>query len=156
MSANLSADKGFVRFDFPAKLPNTGRAHSRSDAMAKIPSGLVGYLYGPLELVRGNAFLGFDHHVGRQEPFPEGQVGIMKDGPARYRKLESALVAIVLVAVLNLRNAIALATWAGYRVRPTDFLKVFAALAFAAEFLNKIDQVEFLFRFWFRSLSHGR
>src|SRR5437763_1898469 len=78
-----------------------------------------------------------DHEIDRQEPLPERQVGIVEDRSARHRKLIAAGVAIVLIALDNVRNALARAARALHAVRPAQRDEMFAATFFAAEFFDQ-------------------
>ena len=58
--------------------------------MAEIPSGLVGYFQGALELVGRNPFAGFAHQVDGREPLGKRQVRIMEDCPGGNGELVPA------------------------------------------------------------------
>jgi hypothetical protein len=58
--------------------------------MRQVPCGFVGNPQFPLKLVRGYTFLGLDNGVDRQEPLPQGQVGVVENGACSYREAVTA------------------------------------------------------------------
>ena len=111
--------------------------------MAEIPRRLVGYAQCAFKLVGGRAFFGFAHDINGQKPFPERQMGVVKDAARGHGKLVAAVVAIVLAAFMDLRDVFGLAARTARAVRPAQGFQIVAALFFAAEVLNQFNQVCF-------------
>lgn len=109
--------------------------------MAKIPRCLVREAQDALQLVGAHPLLGLAKQVDTQEPLPERKVGIVEDRPGSYAELVTAIVAIELVALYDLRNLARRAAWAHNGIGPAKSLKVFAALRFATELLNQSAEI---------------
>ena len=78
-----------------------------------------------LELVRADALLGLDHEVDRQEPLPEGQLGIMERVPDPDAELVAAAVAIELARrAAILRDFVRAAARALHALRPANLFQV--------------------------------
>ena len=116
-------------------------SHRFTNAVAEIPCRSVGDPERSLHLASGNAFLGFAHQVDRDEPFAQGQVGIVHDGSAHHRELVSARAAFPAVVLRQLQNIQIAATGATHTRRPSDFFKCLAAFIVIREFLNQGHKV---------------
>src|SRR6266542_7144748 len=75
----IAAYVGLVHFHDPLEGRGCGVLHGLADAVEEIPRGLVAHSDGALDLVRTDAILGFDHHVGGQKPPSERQMAALKD-----------------------------------------------------------------------------
>ena len=65
-------------------------SHGLTDAVAQIPSGLVGDSQSSVELIGAHALFGFAHQVDRQKPLTQWKVGIVHDGSRRDAELIAA------------------------------------------------------------------
>ena len=95
---DLAAHKGFVDFNDALEFDGRGFFDSGSDAMTEIPGRPIGHTERTLHLFSGDTFLGFHHHVGREEPLGQGKVAVMEDGASGHRESEVAVATIELVA----------------------------------------------------------
>ena len=91
----LSANKGFIHFDFAAEQRSVNFNHRVTDAMAEKPRSLVADSERALNLAGGHALLGFTEKQGSHEPFGQRQVGIVEHCASRGRKLVVAALAVV-------------------------------------------------------------
>ncbi len=137
-----TADIGFVHLDHAVHLfGNLGILHRGPDTVAEIPRCLIADSQSPLDLVGAHALAGLAEQVGSKEPLPKREVGVVKDCASRHRKLVAAVVTIVLVALHDLGNLLALAARAGDSTIPTKRLKVSAAAIFAPELFNQFAEI---------------
>lgn len=141
LHVGFSAKIRFVNFDNPAQPVGVDFPHCRADAVAEIPSRFVGAIQRPLDLASRDAFLRFNHEVDRQKPFPQRQVAIVKYAVGCYRELIAAHVAVVLVALMDTRNALPKAARAFNALWPAQFGEVGAAFLIRAKTLNQIYEV---------------
>ena len=138
---SLPANVGFVHFHNSLQKISADFAHRGTNTVAEIPRCFVGDFDRSTNLISRNSFFGFDHQVDRQKPFPERQVRIVEDRTASDRKLITALVAIVLVALRDCRNAFRFAARTLNAIRPFQFDHIRATLFICTETLNQVDQV---------------
>lgn len=141
-TACLATNVGFVNLYNAPQKRTIGVPQRRTDAMAQMPSGLVGDAQRPLNLQGAHAFLALRHQVDGEEPFRQGQMGIVKDRAGRNRELIAAAIAVVLVAIKHGRDAFAFAARALDTFRPAKLSKTLAALFIAAKFLDQADKIE--------------
>ena len=134
---SFAADKGFIHFNHAVQFSVV--LHGFADAVAEIPRRFVGYAQCAFKLVGGRAFLGFAHDIDGQKPFPERQMGVVKDAAGHDGELVAAGVAFVLAALAQLREAFGLAARTARAVRPAYVGEVIAALFLGAEVLNQFD-----------------
>lgn len=150
MTANLSADIGFVHFhNAPQKLA-VGITHRGADAMAQMPSGLVSDVQRPLDLQCGDSLFAFGHQVDRQKPFLQRQVAIVEDRASGNGKVILATVAMKLFPFRYFGNLFAITARAINAIRPARKLKTLPAFFIRAELLNELHQVHFVFNNWLR------
>jgi len=90
LAFHLATDKGFVYFDYAAQELHVYLVERGAYAVRQVPSGFVGHAQGTLELISGNALLGFYDEVDCQKPLPEWKVRIMKDGVSSNGELVAA------------------------------------------------------------------
>ena len=141
LAFGFSADIGFIHFDSTVQHGPLYFFHSSADAVAEIPSGLVADLDRSPYLVSRNSFLAFDHQIDGQKPFPKRQMCVVKDRSTSDRKLITALVAIVLIALRDCRNAFRFTARTLNAFRPFQIGKISAALFVSSKTLNQVDQV---------------
>ena len=136
---SLTTNQGFVYFnDSQEGRPIKGVvAHCLTDAMAKIPRGLVGYAQCPLELKSAYALLGFAHQVYCQEPLPQGKMGIVHDGSYRYGELVATIIAVVLVSRLYFRYAHGPTADADHAAWPAQAFQQLPAFGIGAVIVNQ-------------------
>src|SRR6266436_8419546 len=79
----LSTDVGFVNLDRASHLVLCF-GHSRTDAMAEVPRGLVGDAKHPLDLIRRHSLARLTEEIRSSKPLRQRQVGIMEDRPRHY------------------------------------------------------------------------
>lgn len=91
--ALLSADKGFVRFDFAGQRRDGCVFHRQADAMEHKPSRLLRHAERPTEFVRGRAVLRVGEQPKRRKPFGERNRRILKYRSYADRELPFALLA---------------------------------------------------------------
>ena len=134
-----TANQGFVYLnDSQEGWPIKGVvAHCLTDAMAEIPSSLVGYAQCPLELKRAYALLGFAHQVNGDKPLAEGQMGIVHDGSGCDGELIAASIAVELPTSLNLGYSEGPAPGTGYPVGPTKPLQEFSTLGVCVKVVHE-------------------
>src|SRR6516225_2392511 len=99
LSADATANIRLINFNDALQLFSGNFAHSSADTMTEKPRGFVGSFKCALNLAGRNAFFGFDHQIDSEKPFPKRQVRIVKNRIARYGKLITTHVAIILVAL---------------------------------------------------------
>ena len=141
LAVAFAADERLVHFNDAVQ--RFGVLHRLADAVAQIPRRLVGDAQRAFDLVGGHAFLGFAHDIDGQKPFPERQVGIVEDVAGRDGELVAAFVAVVLAAILYLRDAGRLAARAADAFRPAQGFHVVAAFFLTLKVLNEFNQVHF-------------
>lgn len=132
-SAPLATDIGFINLDRPVELGSIMLSHGSTDAVVKIPCGLVGDAQDALHLVRGDTFLGFDGQIDRGEPLVQGQVGIVENGVRGHGELIAAGIAFQLVPLVDAGDGRALAVGASEALRPPQFLQERPAFVLAME-----------------------
>ena len=139
----LPADQSFVHFhDAKQSRPFKGIvAHGFPDAMAEIPGRAVGHSQGPLKLEGRDAFLGHTHEVDGQEPFAEGQVGIVHDSPGGHGELISASPALPSFLPGKFEYFHVSAACASNPVRPAKFFQGLSAIVIVFKFLHQSNEV---------------
>src|SRR5206468_2595145 len=75
-----------------------------ADAVAKIPSGLVGHAQVPLELQSRDTLFRFTDKIDRDEPLAERQMRVMEYCPGGYAKVIAAWITLKLIALVVARN----------------------------------------------------
>jgi hypothetical protein len=115
--------------------------HGRTDSVTEIPCRFVRDAKGAADLVSTHAFAGLTKQVRAEKPFPERKVGVVEYGSGRHRKLVAASIAVVLVALHNLRDFARSAARAKNVVRPTQRLKVCTASVFTVELFDQAAKV---------------
>lgn len=92
----LTADVGFVHFDFAAQHGLVYFDHRSADAVAEIPSRFVASeSQRPLNLARAHALLGFAEKQSRKEPLVERQVRVIENRASGDGELVVAILAVV-------------------------------------------------------------
>jgi hypothetical protein len=89
-SGQPSADRGFIDLSSAAQR-DVAFLHRLADAVAQIPGGFVGASDMPLDLLGGDAFLGFHHEGNRHKPLLQGQVGVVKQRSGGRAEMQTAL-----------------------------------------------------------------
>jgi len=88
---HLAAHIGFVHFDDAHKLLKFIVLHRGADAVAHVPSRLVGAeAHVAVDLPRANALLAGRHQVDDAEPLPQIDIRVFKNRPDKVRKSVSA------------------------------------------------------------------
>jgi hypothetical protein len=146
MPAHLSADIGFIDFDNSSEKLTVNLSHGGTDAVAEIPSSLISNVKRSLHLERRHTFLGFRHEVDREKPLRERKVGIVKDCSASCRKLVTAFVTVILIALQYSRNAVGLTARTRNTFRPAKLSESSAAFLIVAKLLNQFGQIHFSFK----------
>ena len=82
--------EGFINFDRSFQQFGVGIPDGGADAVAEIPSGLIGDLQDALQLVRRYPLAGFTHQVDCGKPLLERKVGIMEDRSSGNGELVAA------------------------------------------------------------------
>jgi hypothetical protein len=122
--AGLSADVGFVHLDNAHEFPKFLVLERRPDAVAHVPSGLVGAeAHVAVDLPGADPLLAGRHEVDDAEPLPQIDVRVLKNGPDEVREAVSAALPTVRAFPtifhgfegIDLRAA---AAWAVDTVRP--------------------------------------
>lgn len=151
--AYLAAEEGLVDLDDAVQELGPLVLHSRADAVAEIPGGLVRDAEHPLQLVCADRLLGLTDHVDGEEPLPERQLGIVEERSDADAELVAASVAVELPAFRNPRDLVRVAARAANAVRPAQLFKVFVAAILGAEPLDQLREIELLprlFPLWTR------
>lgn len=144
-AANLPADISLVNFhDAPQKLA-IGITHRSADAVAQVPGSLIGNVQGAFNLQSGDSLFGFCHKVNGEEPLRQGQMAIVKNRAGCNRKLVSAGIAVVLLALNDAGHALARAAGAFQAIRPAKLCKTLAALLITSALLDQLDEIHFRF-----------
>ena len=135
LALHLATYERFIHFNNPDQRRATQRvvAHGFADPVAEIPRGLVGDAQGALELIRGDALAGLDHHIDGEEPFAQRQVGIVHDGAGCDAKLVGAPPAMPAVVLFQFQNVRVAAAGATNAVRPAQVFQHIAALFIAVK-----------------------
>lgn len=141
----LSADQSLVHLHNAVQGPLIDFLHRRTNAMAEIPCRLVGNAQNALQLICAHALLRLTEKVDAQEPLPQRQMRVIEDRSSSHGELVTALVAIELIALDDLRDIDRLATWAHNRIWPAERFEVFAALVLAAELFDQSNQIHGVF-----------
>ena len=136
-----TSDVGLVNFNRPCHRLRVHFFHGRANSVAKKPSRLVADSQSAAELIRAHPLLGFAEQVGAEKPLPQGKVRVIKDGSGGHRELVAASIAVVLVALENLRNLGRQAARAGHLIWPAESFKVGTAAIFALESFNQRYQI---------------
>src|SRR5439155_3963026 len=144
-AANLSSNVGFIHFYDSAQKLAVNLTHRRPNSMTKMPSCFIGNVQRASHLQRGHSFLRFCHEIDRQKPPRQWKVGIVKDCAASCRKLVTAVVTIVLVALYHARDTFRLATRTRHAFGPAQGCKLRPAFFVASELLNKLWKVHVAF-----------
>jgi len=134
--AGLSSNVSLINLNRAAQFFGSGFEHGRPDAVRKVPSGFIGGLEHPAQLIRRHALARLAEQIGGEKPLPEGQMGVMEDRSRCGRELVAASIAIKLVTCRYAGNLIRAARWAVDALWPAEFFEVGAALFFATEVLN--------------------
>lgn len=134
-----SAHEGFIHFN--RSVQQGFILHGIADAMAQIPRRLVGYAQGALHLVCRHALFGFAHEIDRKKPFPKRQVRIVKNASRRDGELVTTVVAVVLAALLDLRDALRFTARTTRAIRPAYFSQIIPAFVLAVKVLNELNQI---------------
>lgn len=142
-SLQFSADIGFVHLDSTVKHRLIHFFHGGTDAMAKVPSRLIGTLVltpdRALELQGAHALLGFAEQKRREKPLLERQVGVIKNCASGNGELVIAILAIEeLLRRLQFHDS-HLAARALNATGPAEPDKQFAAFFVSVEQLDKIN-----------------
>lgn len=94
LAAILSANIGFVHFDGTVQHWPLSFFHSRTDAMAEVPRGLIAHAQSPLDLISGHSFLRLTEQQHSEKPLLQRQVGVVEDRAGSHRELIVTLLAI--------------------------------------------------------------
>jgi len=95
LGLSLAADVGFIHLDLAAQHGFVAFRHRRTDSVAEVPSGFIADSQCPLNLASRHALLGFTEQQGSDEPFGQGQVGVVENRSNGHAELVVALPAIV-------------------------------------------------------------
>lgn len=128
----LPAYKGFVHFDGTVKHGLIYFFHGSTDAMAQVPSCLVGAFVLPpdrtLQLTGAHAFLGLTEQQDGHEPEWQRQMGVVEDGSRSDGELITAFAACELFAGINPPHVPIFAAGTLNTFGPTEFSKNFSAV----------------------------
>src|SRR5882672_1430670 len=127
VSLALAADKGFVHLDLAVQQFSVDRFHRVTDAVAKIPRGLIRHAKHSLDLVRAHSLARLTEQIHASKPLDKSQVRIMEHGSRSCGKLIVTVFAIEKVFA-SVKSLCFSATARAFRaVRPTQPLEQFAA-----------------------------
>jgi hypothetical protein len=94
--AGLSADVGFVNLDDAHEFPKFLVLERRADAVAHVPSGLIGAeAHVAVDLPGANALLAGRHKVDDAKPLPQIDVRVLENRPDKMREAVSATLPTV-------------------------------------------------------------
>jgi hypothetical protein len=137
----ITADVGFVHFDFPGERKFFSRRHSLANAMAEVPGRLVRHADCTFDLKCANSLFGLTHQQRRGEPLDERQMGIMKNGASGYGELIITLHTEQDFGVrCKPRRRCVIAAWAHGAIRPAKPFQQFSALYVTAKSHRKINE----------------
>ena len=142
-AASLPTDVGLVHFHNAAQKLAVGVPHGSADAVAQVPSGLIGDVQGALHLESADTLLALRHEIDSEEPLGERQMRVVEDCAGRNRKMVVAPVAVKLLAGRDFRDERTTATRAANASGPAERGKPFAALVVIAVLLDQLHQVDF-------------
>ncbi len=138
----FAADVGFIHLDSTVKHGLFYFFHGRTDAMAEIPSGLVGTFVltpkRPLELQGAHALLGFAEQQYSGKPDRQRQVGIVENRASKHGELIDAGLTKEQFFRRSQFDSIGFTAWAAYTFWPAEPLKQFAALFVGREPLSNV------------------
>lgn len=139
VTAQLSANEGFVHFDGAIQHRLFSFLHGRSDTMAEVPCGLVADSEFPLHLIRRMPFARFAEQQRGEEPFLQGKVRVVED----RSRCDSKLV-ITRLAVEQLLLSSKLSDWSAAAqaldsIRPAQTYKQLAALGIGIKQIDYIN-----------------
>jgi hypothetical protein len=142
----LTADVGFINFDFAKKLSEVGILHRGPDAYAHIPSRPVVTASNlAMDLKRADSLFALGHQINDLKPSSQGVVGVFEDGFADNREPVAVLLADPALPVprleVQLVNPRIFATRALYHaVRPTPFHQELLTGVLGREAVHKLSQ----------------
>ena len=140
--AALSANVGFIHFHSAGERLGVDFSHGGPDTVAEEPGRPVtAEGERTLHLAGRNALLALRHQVDRQKPLPEGQMTVVEDSAAGNRKLVLALIAPMLVAILDRGYVVALTARALDALRPAKLFQVAPGAIFIRKLLNQLDEI---------------
>src|SRR3954451_5160518 len=142
--AELAADVGLVGLHDPAQERRRLVVHRGPDAVAEIPGGLVADSEHPLQLIGADALLRLAHDVDGEEPLPQRELGVVKEGAHTNAELIPATVAVELPALRNPRDFVGVAARTFHAVRPAKLFKKVVALVLGAELFEELYEVHLL------------
>lgn len=123
-----TADVGFVHLDRPVEHRLIGLRHCVTDAMAKIPCGLVAHSESALDLTGGHALFRFAEKHRCGEPLEQRKMGIIENRGSRDGELVVTVLAVeeLLVSIqLDGGSLAAEAAWPFGPAKPHKHLAAF-------------------------------
>lgn len=140
-AAHLAADVGLVHLDNAAEPRLVELRHREADAVREIPRRLVTDADHAFELVCADPLFGVHNEIGRHEPLPERELGVLHDRPRESRELVGARETIKGGAALDARDLVELAARALDAIRPAQILKRVAASVLGMKLSNELREV---------------
>lgn len=140
LAADRATDVELVGFDHTGELGSVG-VHRGTNPVAQIPTRLGGDTQGSGELVGAHTLLGFDQKEGGEKPFPQWELGVLKDGSDPDRELIFAGVALEKLASLDPSDFGRFAFRTGDAVGPAELFQGFDALVLSAVLFDQFRKV---------------
>jgi len=137
----LSANVGFIHFDFSTQFRPVRFDHRGPDAMAEIPRGFVADSKHALNLIRRDSLARFAHDERDVEPDSERQMGIVKHCSGSYRKLVAAIVAVKCSALVYARDFLRATLGADDAARPAQVNQAFPTPFIGSVLLDNGHQI---------------
>src|SRR5919106_1414632 len=134
LTSCFSTNVSLVYFYCSRELIDFG--HSGSDAMAEVPSSLVGNSQSAVYLVCRDTFLGLSHQQHGHKPLAEGQLGILKNSTSESSEAIPATITIISESLRIIAISLLIATWASYTVGPSQFRQNLSAFFLFMELLH--------------------
>ena len=142
--AGLAANVGLVSLDDPLEHSGVFLDHRGPDALLHVQGRLLCQVEIAGELRAADGLLGVDHQGDGQKPLLERNARLAEDGAGENVEAGVAIVAVPPADSLAVRLAgdgNAPAARAGWRLAPTDILKVLNAGLLRREAVENLDQV---------------
>jgi len=139
VTAQLSADIGFVHFDLTVEHWNVKFHHGATYAMAEVPCGLIADAESALHLVRRKSLARFTDKQRSYKPFEQRKVRVMEDSASGNAELVVTLFAVQEFPGKTGEFA-SIATGALRAERPTKSFEEFTAAIIGVECSSYIEE----------------
>jgi hypothetical protein len=136
-----TADKGFVHFHLTIHHWLINFDHSRSDAVAEVPRGLVAHTKSALDLTGRLPFLGFTEQQGSHKPLAQGQVRIIEDRTSGNTELVVATGTVEELLFGSQFDCVLFAAKAAHAIGKAETGQQFAASFVSREARHYVGQI---------------